>query len=175
MAAAALRRKRPMNIRVVIDEKTFRQADRLLATLPREVQAKVLPGALRGAAKPAVRLMKQLAPDSRKSGSRRRWSAKLRNARVGVKQHKKTIGVSTVRKYGQLTAIYAGPIHPAGNLINVIGHPHLQVLWGNRMPNVLPANEYVIQAGKQTRGATQIAFVSAMKKGVHREAMKLRP
>lgn len=161
-----------MNVKVVIDENSFRQAERLLGRLPGELRKKIIPPAIRAATRPAVAKMKQLAPDSKKTGSRRGWSKKVRLARITTKQHRKTIGISTVRKYGEIVAIYAGPIHPAGNLINVIGHDHKQMLWGRDSGNVVKANQYVIEAGKQTTRQQQAVFEAKVKAGVIRESLK---
>lgn len=161
-----------MNTKVVIDEQSFRQAERVLGRLEGELRRKVVPPALRAAARVSVAKMKQLAPDSKKTGSRNRWSKSVRISRVTTKQHRKTLGVSTVRKYGQVVAIYAGPIHPAGNLINVIGHPHKQMLWGRDSGKTVPANLYVIEAGEQTKRQQQAAFEYHVKKGVIKEALK---
>jgi hypothetical protein len=161
-----------MNTRLVIDEQSFRQTERQLGRLPGQLRNKVLPPALRSAALPAAAKMRQLAPDSKKTGSRNRWSKKTRLARVTTKQHRKTIGVSTVRKYSRIVAIYAGPIHPAGNLINVIGHPHKQMLWGKYGGRTIPANDYVIRAGKLTERQQAAVFEARVKQGVIREALK---
>ena len=161
-----------MTWKVLIDEHSFRQAERVLGRLDGQLRNKIIPPALRAAARPAVARMKQLAPDSKATGSRARWSRKVRILRATTKQHRKTIGVSTVRKYGKVTAIYAGPIHPAGNLINVIGHDHKQVLWGRETGNVIKANTYVIKAGEQTKRQQQAVFEAQVKRGVIRESLK---
>jgi hypothetical protein len=140
--------------------------------LPIELRGKIVTRALKSAVVPAIRKMRQLAPDSVKSGTRQKWSKKMRDRRASTKQHKRTIGASTVRKYGEVTAVYAGPLHPAGNLINVIGHSHKQVLWGRHTGTIIPPNEYVLTAGQQTAGQQQSAFVAAVAKGVEREAKK---
>jgi hypothetical protein len=161
-----------VNIRVVIDEQSFRTAERVLGRLDGDLRRKVVPQGLRAAARVAAARMKTLAPDSKKTGSRDRWSKKTRMARVATKQHKTTIGVSTIRKYGKVTAIYAGPIHPAGNLINVIGHPHKQMLWGKASGKTIAANTYPIEAGEQTKRQQQAKFEEIVKRGVIREALR---
>lgn len=160
-------------IRVEIDEKTFAKADAILARLPKELHRKVLPRALQSAIRPAARAMRKQAPDSVKTGTREKWSEKMRRRRANTKQHKRTIGVSSVRRYQSVVAVYAGPLHPAGNLINVIGHDHKQMLWGRDGGNIVKANEYVLTAGKQAAGESAGAFIAAVKKGVEREAKKL--
>lgn len=159
-------------VKVVIDENSFRQAERLLGRLDGEIRRKVLPPALRAAASRAVERMKTLAPDSKKTGSRDRWSKGTRLKRIATKQHRKTIGVSTVRKYGLVVAVYAGPIHPAGNLINAIGHPHKQMLWGKPSGRTIAANEYVLRAGEQTRSQQQAVFEARIKSGIIKESLK---
>lgn len=149
--------------KVEINEQSFREADAQLARLPLELRTGVLPKALRAAAAPVEKKARQLAPDSQKSGSRRKWSKKLRMLRSSTAPHKQTIGHSTVRQYGDTTAIYVGPIHPAGNLINVIGHQHNQVLWGNRTGVTLPGTKYLQDAARQTAGQQQAAFVDKVK------------
>lgn len=149
---------------VKIDEQSFRQAEEDLVRLPLELRNKVLTPALSSAAMPVVETAKQLAPDSKKTGSRDKWSKKVRDARSGTKSHKATIGKSSVRKYGDtLQAIYVGPLHPAGNLINVIGHPHRQVLWGRVTGKTLPPTQYLHTAAASTTAAQQAAFVAKVK------------
>lgn len=161
-----------MNIRVIIDEASFRQADEFLRRSPQALRRTIVPAALRSAARVAARRARALAPDSKKTGSRDRWSAKTRRMRATTKQHKKTIGISTVRKYGQIIAAYAGPIHPAGNLINAIGHDHKQMLWGRPSGKTIKANRYVIEAGEQTKRQQQAVFEARVKAGILRETLK---
>jgi hypothetical protein len=149
--------------KVEINEQSFRQAESLLTQLPLEMRTGVLPKAMRAAAAPVETLARQLAPDSVKSGSRKYWSKKVREARTATKQHKQTIGHSSVRTYGDAVAIYVGPLHPAGNLINAIGHPHKQVLWGRQTGVTLPPTKYLEQAADQTKAEQQSAFIEKVK------------
>jgi hypothetical protein len=146
---------------VEIDSASFNAADAQLARLEFEVRTSVLEKGVRAAAAPVVMRARQLAPDSVKSGSRSRWSKKLKAARQNTKQHKDTIGVSSIRHYrGSTVAIYAGPLHPAGNLINAIGHPHNQVLWGRHTGVTLPPTDYLQRAANETKAEQQSAFVA---------------
>ena len=145
---------------VEISNESFQSADAQLSRLAFEVRTSVLEKGVRAAAAPVVNRARQLAPDSVKGGSRSRWSKKLKAARQNTKQHKDTIGVSSIRHYrGSTVAIYAGPIHPAGNLINVIGHPHNQVLWGRHTGVTLPPTDYLQRAAQETKAEQQAAFV----------------
>ena len=146
---------------VKIDEQSFRQAEAFLTRVPFEMRTGIIPKALGAAANPVVTYARELAPDSVRSGSRQLWSKKMQAARSATKQHKDTIGKSTVRQYGQgKAAIYIGPLYPAGNLINVIGHPHKQMLWGRATGSVLPPTDYLNKAAQLTAAAQQSAFVA---------------
>lgn len=149
--------------KVEINDQAFQQADAELARLPFELRTGVIPKALRAAAAPVEKKARQLAPDSEKSGSRKKWSRKVRQKRAGTKPHKQTIGHSTVRRYRDSDAIFVGPLHPQGNLINVIGHDHNQVLWGNRTGWVIHPTRYLQDAAQQTQGQQQTAFVDRVR------------
>lgn len=149
---------------VQINQQSFQQAENLLTRVPLEMRTAVIPKALGAAANPVVTLARQYAPDSVRSGSRAHWSAKVRSARSATKQHKDTIGKSTVRQYGNgKAAIYVGPLFPAGNLINVIGHPHQQVLWGRPTGRVIAPVTYLNTAASNSTAAQQAAFVEKVK------------
>jgi hypothetical protein len=87
---------------VQINEQSFQQAEAFLTRVPLEMRTAVIPKALKAAALPVVKMAKQLAPDSVKSGSRQRWSKKLQAERAGKPQHKDTIVSSTVRTKGDI-------------------------------------------------------------------------
>lgn len=149
--------------KVQINDQSFRQAETFLATVPLEMRTGVLPKAMRAAAATVERAARQLAPDSVKSGSREKWSKKVKQQRASTKQHKQTIGHSSVRNYQSAMAIYVGPLYPAGNLINAIGHPHKQVLWGRSTGVTLPETDYLEKAANQTATEQQSAFVNKVK------------
>lgn len=150
--------------KVEIENATFQRADALLARLPLEMRIGVIEKALRAAAKPVETRARQIAPDSQRSGSRARWSKKTRAKQANSKPHRQTIGHSTIRGYQGLRAIYVGPLHPAGNLINIIGHNRQQVLWGRRTNRTLPPNEFMKQAAQETTAAQQSAFVETVQR-----------
>lgn len=149
--------------KVQISEESFREADAMLARLPLEIRGKVLARGLRAAAAPVEKRARQLVPRSSQTGSRRRMAKAQAARRVGEAEHRESIGHSTIREYGSITAIYVGPVHPAGNLINIIGHPHQQVLWGNRTGRVVPPTTYLQQAAAETTGQQQSAFVGKVR------------
>lgn len=160
---------------VQIDQASFTKAEQFLTRVDFELRTKVLDTALKAAAAPVIKRAEKLAPDSVKSGSRGAWSNKTRARRAGTAQHKNTIGRSAVRNYGAIAAIYVGPLHPAGNLINVIGFQHEQVLWGRHTGATLPPTEYLQQASEQTKDAQQAAFVAAVERETDKILAKANP
>lgn len=152
--------------KVVIDEESFRSAERLLTRIPLELRTAILPKAIRAAARPVDIMATSLAPSSVRTGSRKKWSKKVRDKRAGTPQHKQTIGISSVRHYGETIAIYVGALWPAGVLINVIGHPHAEVWWGRRTGRTLPGTAYLEQAGVSTAAQQQAEFVGTVTREV---------
>lgn len=149
---------------VQIDKQSFQAAEAFLERIEFEMRTGVLPKALGAAANPVVTLAREYAPDSVRSGSRQLWSQKVRSARSATKQHKDTIGKSTVRQYGKGKAsIYVGPLYPQGNLINAIGHPRAQMAWGRSTGRVIPATDYLDRAAQASAPAQQQAFVDKVK------------
>ena len=149
---------------VQINQDSFRQAESLLSALPLEMRTGVIPKAIGAAANPVVTYARELAPDSVRTQSRALWSKSMQQKRANTKQHKDTIGKSTVRQYGNgNAAIYVGPLYPQGNLINAIGHPHRQVLWGRDTGKTLPPTDYLENAGRLTLAAQQAYFIAKVK------------
>lgn len=159
--------------RVVIGEPAFRAAENLLTQIPLELRTAIVPKAIRAAARPVVNAAQSLAPDSVVSGSRKKWSKKVRDARVGVKQHKETIGISSVRQYGETIAIYVGALWPAGVLVNVIGHDHKMIQWGKNSGWIRHGHRYLKDAGEQTAPQQQSEFVAAVRTNVEQVLRKL--
>lgn len=147
---------------VRINQESFRQANEIMAKFGQALNSYIIYKGLNAAGNVVSQQARTLAPDSRQTGTRNLWSKKVRGKRANTRSHKDTIGVSSPRNYGERKAIYVGPLYPGGNLINVIGHPHAQVLWGRRTGVTLPATDYLERAGKQTESAQQAAFVGAV-------------
>lgn len=146
--------------KVEINEQSFQQAETFLTQLPLELRTAVIPKALNAAATPVVRQARIFAPDSTKSGNRLLWSKKVREKRSGAPQLKDTIVKSRVRTTPNgLSSIHVWPQNFPGNLINVLGHTHEQILWGRHTGNMLPATQFLVNAAQQTLGEQQSAFV----------------
>jgi hypothetical protein len=158
---------------VDVGEPRFRKAESLLTQLPFEMRTDVVHKAIRAAAAPVEKMAKALAPDSIKTGTRLLWSPKLRTKRANTKQLLESIGHSTVREYGQRIAIFVGPLHPAGNLINAIGHPHKQILWGRPTGAVIPPVKFLQQAAQITASDQGAAFTRKFETEAKRILKKL--
>lgn len=144
--------------KVEVGEIRFKEAEKLLVGLPFELRTGVVEKALRAAVAPVVKWAKSLAPDSIKTGSRQLWSKKIQQQRSATKQLLETIGTSSIRAYGETMAVYAGPLHPAGNLINAIGTTHAQVLWGRATGVMLKPVTFLQQAADITKPEQGAAF-----------------
>lgn len=144
--------------KVDVSPQRFVEAEKLLTALPFELRTGVVEKALRAAAAPVVKWAISLAPDSIKTGTRELWSKSVKLKRAATKQLAETIGTSSIRAYGEKMAIYAGPIHPSGNLINAVGHSHAQVLWGRRSGSTIKPVTFMQQAGEITKSEQGAAF-----------------
>lgn len=142
---------------VSINPERYREAENLLTRMPFEMRTKTIGRALRAASKPVVEFAKQTAPDSIKTGSRLLWSKKVAQQRAGKPQLSETIIVKSV-SYRTIDAVIIGPSWPSGNIINVIGHPHSQVLWGRSAGRSVPANKFFQHAAQLTAGEQGAAF-----------------
>ena len=80
------------------------------------LQLRLGPGerCLRAMSKPVLELAKQLAPSSRESGSRKKWSAKFKNDPKWSVDSRNHLGVKTI-KNNRATRIYIGAKYPQGN------------------------------------------------------------
>ena len=153
--------------KVVISQDRINAAEAFLTRLPFEMRTQVVDKALRAAAAPVVKWAKELAPDSVKTGSRTLWSAKTAAARAGNKQLGETITAAR-RSYGAIDAIYIGPSWPAGNIINVIGHPHKQMRWGRATGRQIAANKFLQNAAEITRSDQGAAFTNKVQSETER-------
>jgi len=144
---------------VTIDLQRYKDAEVFLTRIPFEMRTKVIGKALKAAAAPVVSMAKSLAPDSVKTGSRLLWSKKVAQQRSSKPQLSETIIVKSV-SYSAVDAVIIGPSWPAGNIINVVGHPHKQVLWGRSAGRTVPPNRFLQNSADLTRSEQGDAFSS---------------
>jgi hypothetical protein len=108
--------------------------------------------------------MRQLAPSSAKTGTRERWSRKVREQREGEKPIAETIDI-VVRGYGPRTLCLVGPGIPAGVLINVLyGEEHGKIAWGEPTGRTEPGNRFVQQAFDETEAQQQAAMQAVVQR-----------
>jgi hypothetical protein len=142
---------------VTINLDRYKEAENFLTRMPFEMRSNIIGKALKAAAAPVVRYAKALAPDSVKTGSRLLWSRKTAAQRSGKPQLSETVIVKSV-SYRTVDAVVIGPSWPAGNIINVIGHPHNQVLWGRPTGRNVRANQFLQNAAQLTASEQGTAF-----------------
>ena len=152
---------------VHISQERYREAENFLTRVPFEMRTNIIGKALRAAAAPVVKMAKSLAPDSVKTGSRLLWSRKVAAQRSGKPGLSETIIVKSV-SYRTIDAVVIGPSWPAGNIINVVGHPHKQVLWGRPTGRTVSANQFMQHAAELTKSDQGAAFSSTFRSAFDR-------
>ena len=125
---------------------------------------------LNAMAKPIIAKAKDLAPSSRGSGSRRKWSAKLKNdtqwSSVDSARH---MGARAV-KHNRGARIYVGAQYPKGNK-QQFGSPkkgRRVFYWGKDagMTLLRPRDHFMQRAYDQTRGEQMSAFNTQLAKEI---------
>ena len=99
-----------LSIEFTIDEALMRQLDRI----PELIRLGPMDRCLTALARPVVAKAKQLAPSSRSTGSRRKWSEKLKNDPKWAIDSGKHMS-SKVHKGNKVTMVYIGAKCPKGN------------------------------------------------------------
>lgn len=99
-----------LQVEITFNEDMFRQLERIPEML------RLAPGerCLKAMVKPVVARAKQLAPSSQQSGSRKKWSSKLKNDPKWNIDSGRHIGTKTIRN-NRATRIYVGAQYPKGN------------------------------------------------------------
>lgn len=145
-------------------EYNSQRINRILNQIPVMVQASAYDKGLRPAAKVVQDRARQLAPSSKESGSRKRWSQKMRASRAGVKPLKQSIKTKVVRP-GKNKVPYAvvGPERPWGNIAHFISplkkNTREVVLWGNRTGMMARKdNDFMKRAFDETKQQAARAF-----------------
>ena len=153
-----------MNIDIQFNEQ---QLEKLLS-IPLLLRTGPAERCLNAMSKPVMQRMRQLAPDSRQSGSRRKWSkamASKTNWDLSTKDH---IGMKTV-KHNRGARIYIGYKHPKANKINFWGWrrgSRRQFLWGKDTGRVvnIPEPTWLKKAYDETRAQQEAAFTAQLTK-----------
>jgi len=149
-----------MGVRIEIRES--RDMDRLLAQVgDNKLRRKVWRKALREAGKIVQKRAKQLAPRSKRSGTRELWSEATRSQRAGAKALHQTITVA-VRDYGEVWVLVVGPSYPAGALGHLIEYGHAEVLFGVPTGRRVPPKPFLRPAADETQGQVNGVIVASL-------------
>lgn len=157
-------------VKVIYNE---RRVNRVLNKIPVMVQAAAYDSGLRPAAKVVEKRAKQLAPSSRESGSRNKWSASMKASRQNVKPLRESISTKVVRKPsgGGNPYAMAGPERPWGNIAHFISPLKKAtreiVLWGRKAGRQgRKDNDFMKRAFDETKQAAARAFTRGVIRGV---------
>jgi hypothetical protein len=128
-----------------------------------EAQFKISDKIVAEGAKIIRKKMVSLAPDSKKSGTRKSWSKKTKDRRQSVKQLKDTIK-SVVRKREHKALAVIGPEYPEGQLVYPLAYGHEMVLWGKRKGGrVKEQDRWVKEAFDTTKSAVDAKMTEVAK------------
>lgn len=147
------------------------EVDGLLQELASDVQFKALDAAAKAGGKPVLRALRETSPDSRRTGSRKKQSASVKNKWRNSKRLKTTMR-SVVRKTKFGVTVFAGPAwsHGGGHG-NLFSRDHKRkVLWGSNSGELRQVNRFVKNAADTTRGQAQSAITQKLRSEIDKYA-----
>lgn len=153
-----------------------KRVNRILRQIPVAIHAAATDAGLRPALNVVKKRMEELAPDSKASGSRDKWSQSMKASRSrGDKQLKDTIKIKVI-KGGKNSVPYGmvGPERPEGNVAHFVAplekDTREKVLWGNRTGTTAPKNDdFTRRAFDDTQKQQQRAFTRGVLKRARKE------
>lgn len=155
----------------------FKRINRILSKVPAAVHAAATDAGLRPALKVVKKRMQELAPDSRASGSRDKWSKSMRESRESGsnKQLKDTIKIKVIRADKHSTPYgLVGPERPEGNVAHFVAplekNTREKVLWGHRTgTTATKENDFNKRAFDETQNQQRRAFTKGVISRVRKE------
>lgn len=155
-------------MQVTVTTKGDKELDNLLRKLPVLVVSSGGPTdkAVRAAGAIVRDRAKALAPDSKRTGSRAKQSAKAKRIWTGKLRR---LVRSRIRRYPKHSVAIIGPKNPEGNMAHFMkeqGRRH--VLWGKatRVQQYRVARNWITQAFDETRTQQNAAMVASLKKSI---------
>lgn len=158
-----------IDITVKFDPKRI---NRVLSQIPVMAQIAAYDSGLQPAANVVKKRAQELAPSSRQSGTRDKWSAKTRASREGVKPLKESIKTKKVKPGRDKTPYaMAGPERPDGNIAHFVSplkkDTRKVVLWGRQTGRVdRKDNDFMKRAFDETKQQAARAFTRGVIKAV---------
>ncbi len=146
-----------LKVKVEMDFRALEMLERIPQMLQFAVADKVMPAM----AKPVVARAKELAPSSRESGTRKKWSAKYKTNNKWQVDSGRHMSSKTVR-YDRGAIVYVGATYPTGNKQQFNSNSERgrrEVLWGKSTGRVYkPKERFIQKAYDETRDAQFRAF-----------------
>jgi len=132
------------------------------------VQAEVVTKATAAGAEIVKKEMQTRVPQSRETGTRKKWSKKTAARRSQINDLKNTITIVS-RKYKSFGLSVVGPAWPEGNKVHPLVGGHKRVLWGRRTSGRVPAvDRWVKQSYDRTRWQCKAAMIKETEREVQR-------
>jgi hypothetical protein len=158
-----------MATKIIITE--TKPLDDQLAKISVFLRLNVLKKAARAAGNVVRDAARKRAPRSAKTGTRRKWSAKMRAARASVPPYADEIKV-VVRDYGRTVVAVVGA-EAGSNLSHLIEDGHDLVAWGNVTDIVVSGTPVLEPAADETVSEQVRALSSTVIKEVSAELARL--
>jgi len=139
-----------------------------LAKIPEFVRYQAADKALKAMAKPVMDKAKSIAPSSKATGTRKKWSAKYKADSKWQIDSGKEIS-SKVAKVSHGSILYVGARFPTGNKQQFNASPdgRKEVFWGRPQGTIYkPPERFMQKAFDETRSAQQSAFVASLEASV---------
>lgn len=155
-------------MKATVDAREMEGLDQLLGQIPPLVIATggPLDRAVGKAGQVIAKRARQLAPNSKRTGSKDKQSEKAR--KIWVKQIKNTIR-SVVRRYPTTALAVVGPKAPEGNAAHFNQEkPRKMVLWGKatRIRPYSIARDWIVQAFDETKAEQGVAMETSLKQDI---------
>lgn len=139
------------------------EIDALLAKIPKLVVAAggPLDRAVGKAGTVIAKRARQIAPNSKRSGTEKKQSAK---SKAKWKDEVRRNIKSVVRKYSGVAVAVVGATHPEGNAAHFMQEkPRKHVLWGKKTVTYRIARNWITQAFDETKSEQQSAMATSLK------------
>lgn len=147
-----------------------------LETLDIQVRQTIGQNALKAGMQPVEAAVRANAPESSKTGSRKKQSTQSRGKWSGSKKLKNTIrSVVRVQRKAGITSGILGLVGPSysegGGHGNLFSRDHKRkVLWGRGTVGIRTVNQFVKRAADESQTAAKAAVISSLKGGLQSTA-----
>ena len=154
--------------KIQVNAKVNQKAFDLLDQLPVIVQRKSARKAVKQAANVVAAEIRRRVPESKKTGTREKWSKKTKAKRAGDKTWKKDVRSRLSKKRDEAAA------QVQSNLANIWEFGHEQVLWGKKTGKFIKPKPIMRQSIDTTKPQQDAAMIKTLQKEFREEVESFR-